>query len=315
MKTIYVVPFVHSGEEIFYDLSSHQDERIRPFIAFRDEVEKSGYAFQVTKTCAHLENPEAILSLGTISSPILENIASYPKERCSLLVAEPPTLQPWLYHPDLKNYFGKILVLFDDLSSSEGYQKFYHQQGREKKVESVPSFEEKKYCILIQSNLYCSHSQELYSKRREAAYYFSDKIGFDLFGSGWEEIPSWKGKYFGDKLDLLKNYKFHLCYENMHEQRGYITERIFESFFSGTVPVYWGASNIDQYIPADCFIDRRCFSSNEELHYFLSQMNSSTYQSYLRAADQFLASPSMYPFTPTGFAKHLLKQILPQKEG
>ena len=31
-----------------------------------------------------------------------------------------------------------------------------------------------------------------------------------------------------NKLDVIKKYKFCLCYENICDQRGYITERIFD---------------------------------------------------------------------------------------
>ena len=40
---------------------------------------------------------------------------------------------------------------------------------------------------------------------------------------------------------------------------GYISEKIFDCFFAGTVPLYLGAPDIEDYIPADTFIDLRQF--------------------------------------------------------
>lgn len=314
--TVYLVPFVHSGEEIFYDPHSHQDERIKPFIALREAIEEAGYEFRVTRDCKNLENPTAILSLCNIYSPILENIQAYPKEICSLFVPEPPILHPWLYDRRLTAIFGKIFVMFDDLVDNVNYFKCTHHQGRESAVFEAPSFKEKKFLVLIQSNLTCPEPRELYSKRREAAWFFSQTAGFDLYGSGWEGNPAWLGHYGGDKRQLLKQYRFHLCYENMEDQRGYITERIFESMFSRTVPIYWGASNIDEYVPKECFIDRRAFSSNDELLAFLQQVDEKTYAGYLDAAARFLASPAAEPFSPKGFAQAILSRILPgQRNG
>ena len=45
----------------------------------------------------------------------------------------------------------------------------------------------------------------------------------------------------------------------MRDVLGYITEKIFDSFAAWCVPVYWGASNVTDYIPEGCFIDRRKF--------------------------------------------------------
>ena len=41
----------------------------------------------------------------------------------------------------------------------------------------------------------------------------------------------------------------------MRNVNGYVTEKIFDAFKAGCVPVYWGAENITKYVPAECFID------------------------------------------------------------
>lgn len=42
--------------------------------------------------------------------------------------------------------------------------------------------------------------------------------------------PSYKGKV-QEKQSVLKKTKFSICYENVSDLQGYITEKIFDSFF------------------------------------------------------------------------------------
>ena len=58
---------------------------------------------------------------------------------------------------------------------------------------------------------------------------------------------------------------FAFCFENSDSYCGYITEKIFDAFFSGTIPIYFGAPDIQDYIPKNCYIDYRQFHSTDEL--------------------------------------------------
>jgi len=44
----------------------------------------------------------------------------------------------------------------------------------------------------------------------------------------------------GHKKPIMEQYKFSIYHENARNIPGYITEKIFDSFFAGCVPVYWG---------------------------------------------------------------------------
>ena len=78
----------------------------------------------------------------------------------------------------------------------------------------------------------------------------------------------YKGKA-QNKIETIKHYKFCICYENTQNIKGYITEKIFDCFAAGVVPIYWGASNIEAYIPKTCFIDQREFQEFEEVYQFI----------------------------------------------
>ncbi|MDA3966383.1 MULTISPECIES: glycosyltransferase family 10 domain-containing protein [Helicobacter] len=49
----------------------------------------------------------------------------------------------------------------------------------------------------------------------------------------------WGDDVFTSKINWLKDYKFNLCFENS-SYAGYTTERIFDAFIAGCIPIYWG---------------------------------------------------------------------------
>lgn len=48
-----------------------------------------------------------------------------------------------------------------------------------------------------------------------------------------------RGKFGDDKIAYLRQFKFNLCPENSNN-RGYVTEKVFEAIKAGCVPIYWG---------------------------------------------------------------------------
>ena len=46
---------------------------------------------------------------------------------------------------------------------------------------------------------------------------------------------------------------------------GYITEKIFDCLYAGTIPLYMGAPDILDYIPEDVFVDCRKYSTWTEM--------------------------------------------------
>ncbi len=78
----------------------------------------------------------------------------------------------------------------------------------------------------------------------------------------------------GPKLDVLSRYKFCLGFENTSFP-GYITEKIFDCFLAGTIPIYMGAPDILDYIPRSCFVDLRRFNNYDELGEYLNAFSAS----------------------------------------
>ncbi len=233
---------------------------------------------------------------------------------------------------DNHKYFKKIFTWNDDLVDNKKYFKFNYSFKIPKEINK--SFKNKKLCTLIAGNHIGNNSKELYSKRREAIRWFEKYHinDFDLYGIGWNEFKtrnryinyglrklkikmssnkykSYKGK-INRKKDILEKYKFSICYENLRDVPGYITEKIFDCFFSGCVPIYWGANNITEHIPQNCFIDKRRFSTYAELYKFIKNMKEEIYSTYLDNIETFLNSDKIKQFSAEYFASSIAEEIL-----
>ncbi|WP_321507957.1 glycosyltransferase family 10 domain-containing protein [uncultured Methanoregula sp.] len=256
-----------------------------------------------------------------------------PKKQNYLLIFESKLIRPQNWNIRNHRFFKKIFTWDDDFVDGEKYFKinFSHQVPS-----SLPSIgiNDKKLCTLIAANKVYHRPNELYSERVNAIRWFEGNHpqDFDLYGQGWDlrfysgilghlncimplrrirppTFSSYRGP-IKDKLSVLKNYKFSICYENLKNTKGYITEKIFDCFFAGCVPVYWGAPNITDHIPPDTFIDRRKFSTYNEIYEFMTDLPDEKYAQYLSAIRNFLQSEKMDQFTAEKFADTIIKEII-----
>jgi hypothetical protein len=240
-----------------------------------------------------------------------ENLEGRDLEKMVLFMWEPPTVQPELYDPKVQAQFGKIFTWDDDLVDGKRFFKFCYP-ALQARLDNLPLFEEKKFCTLIGRRLSSKHPKQLYSERENTIRFFEDKVGeFDLYGPFWEKrkFKNWRGA-IPDKLAVLKNYKYCICYENTRDVKGYISEKIFDCFAAGVVPVYWGASNVEKYIPPRCFIDRRKFKTNKQLYQFLKKITKEEYAKYLESASAFLKSEEAKAFTAERFIETFILGVI-----
>lgn len=220
------------------------------------------------------------------------DLSKLPKEKLILFMWEPPVVLKKMYRSKILDHFTKVYTWDDDLVDNQKFFKFYYPVLRQM-LPDLPHFEDRKLCTLVCSNLRSSHLLELYSERKRVIEYF-EKVkdpGFEFYGRKWPEgvYASYRGEC-SDKYETIKNYRFSICYENMRDVKGYVTEKIFDCFATGSIPVYWGASNVTDTIPKGCFIDRRDFSSFDELYTFMKAMTKEEYTGYLDRIRAFLKS-------------------------
>jgi len=90
----------------------------------------------------------------------------------------------------------------------------------------------------------------------------------------------------------------------------YITVKIFDSLAQGCVPVYWGADNVLDYIPDNCFIDRRKFANTAEVHRFISAITAQEYAQYQANIARFMKSEVAARFSSAHFARQVVDGVL-----
>lgn len=231
-----------------------------------------------------------------------------PKEKMICFKWEAVKAMPVYYEP-----YYRVYAFDDDLLDGRKFYKFYYPvlQAMLEEIE-IPTYSEKKFCTMVVGNYYPV-------ERREMAKFFKDQPDgiFDLWGTPPEDCqdhPMYKGRIRGSlsgkqKLATLKNYRFGICFENTHTTPGYITEKIFDYFAAGCVPVYWGPDNVAEFIPEGCFIDYRQFESNDHMLAFLESITEAQYNAYLANIRDFLSSDQAQLFSVSYFEDLLLAAL------
>jgi len=258
-----------------------------------------------------LDNQTAFVLFSNLG-PLLKDLdlSRIPRRQKILFAWEPPTVQPEIWDPKIQAQFEKIYTWNDDLVDNIRYFKFYYPVFVPRISPLVP-YEERKFLTLIVSRLSSPHPHELYSERERLIRFFEARpdLEFDLYGRHWSKrnFRVWKGE-IPDKLAVLKQYRFAIAYENSIET-GYITEKLWDCLIAGVVPIYWGAPNVQDFIPAECFIDRRQFESHEALLAYLQAMKKEEWEGYIERAGSFLRSEKTQKFTINHFAKIIAEAV------
>jgi hypothetical protein len=144
---------------------------------------------------------------------------------------------------------------------------------------------------------------ELHSKRKHAIEELNVKQGvLDIYGKGWTpvlEIP------VGQKIQVMRDYRYSLCFENF-KMPGYVTEKIIDSLVAGTIPIYLGAPDIDDFIGTECFVD--AYGDLSDWSGFEKWFRSQG-PSFVNSAQKFLKSELGLRFSYGAFAERLLKLL------
>lgn len=111
------------------------------------------------------------------------------------------------------------------------------------------------------------------------------------------------------KIDVLIEYKFNICTENMNGINGLVTEKIFDSIIAGCIPIYEGASDIFEYVPKGLFINLADFKSAEELENYLVDFDKADFNRWQKLRRQFIQSEKFDRHQPHVIAECLANFI------
>lgn len=235
----------------------------------------------------------------------------------AFVIFEPPVVDPRLYEalPELTAAFERVYVhnTTGDGYSLEGVdtsklRQLYWPQPRDDVIKIYWERTERLDRIVVVNGNHIPRKvpNELYSKRIEAMASLAQMGVVDLYGRGWAKwwsrasmwLPYWKHRktlmsiYKGtcqSKYEVLSQYKFSLCFENM-AMKGYVTEKIFDCLYAGTVPLYLGATDISDLVPESAYIDCRRFSSWVKMQEFVARITDEQLHAMRHAGSAFLCS-------------------------
>jgi alpha(1,3/1,4) fucosyltransferase len=332
IQACIVVSSPYQNNQIF-DLSNltlNRDNCLLGFYSLRQEFSKIG---------VHLSTSD-VVNLDDSSIVIYNEMPKkmpnrQDKNKSYLLLFESELIRPDNWDLEKHKHFNKIFTWNDEFVDNVKYFKINFSS--EFPV-SIPKniCNKKKLCTLIAGSKIADHPLELYSKRIEAIRWFEKNhpMDFDLYGIGWGEykftgpkiirvlnkikplakllapkFPSYQGMV-SEKKSTLERYKFCICYENVKDIPGYITEKIFDCFIAGCIPIYWGADNIEKYIPKKCFIDKNFFNDYDSLYEFINTIDDNTYLAYLNNIENFMNSRKSYQFSHEYFIRTVTTTIL-----
>lgn len=323
-RSIFIDPSyqVFNSDRLF-DLTNpilNRDGQLLPYVRLRDYALEKGFS---VSTADHLFKSQLQDNhqLDYYSMGILDNFPKLMNEKnvnlSGFLIMEPPAVAPHLYKalPKLTKHFQKVYlhnIIGDGYSLKNVDQSklytFYWPQPHQDVLEPYWNNDKRQNRIVVINGNHIPRSLkgQLYSKRIEAMASLA-KIGIvDLYGRGWDQWWShrsmWPPYWFNykslmsiyrgsceSKYEVLSNYKFSLCFENM-AMSGYVTEKLFDCLYAGTIPLYLGAKDIEKLIPPDIYIDCRRFSSWEEMSDKVMSMPDSEILEMKEAGRKFIQS-------------------------
>jgi alpha(1,3/1,4) fucosyltransferase len=327
-NTIYVEPtYPAFGNDLLFeaaDPSLNRDDQLRPFKRYRQEVDGQGLEIHTSDLFDRSVSGSRALfySLGSLRR-IKELTTRAEMFPVAFVCMEPPVVAPSMYQalPQLTALFERVFVYN---TTGDGYSltgvdvnklaKFYCPSAYDHVLEPFWSKKDRLIrAVVINGNLRPrSRINELYSVRIDAMTTLAESGAVDLFGHGWKKVLSRAGLWYPvwsnyptisriyrgptpSKLETLSRYRFCLCFENM-KMSGYITEKIFDCFYAGTIPLYLGAPDVEAYIPSNAYIDCRAFSSWKEMWAYAVALGESQINDIRQAGRAFLASEAAYKF-------------------
>lgn len=176
-------------------------------------------------------------------------------------------LEPRAVRPDgyakiteLEDKFDYILTYDSELlKRNKKYIKYIVGQSR---VYEPKIYDKKKMFSMIASN---KRMTEGHRFRHDISESLSQKHKIDMWGSGY--------KSFNSKIDPLSEYYFSISVMNSKIDN-FFTEVLIDNFMLGTIPIFWGCPNINEY-----FDDRGIirFDTISELDEILSNLTIRDY--------------------------------------
>ena len=233
------------------------------------------------------------------------------------------------------SYENKNLKKFDFKKNIEKWDDRYFSNiiaGNKWHIEKIQYFKHMtllnnfKHIILntIYKNYFSStfkavKNSELREKRMELISKLAPDDKIHIYGNGWNNCSHLPKKWHylfqeplstifkgptNNKRFTMRNYKFSICYENVRV-KGWITEKIFQIFLTGSIPVYLGAPDVENYIPKETFINVDNFENDQDMIKYMSSMSSEQTKKILELGYEWISSKAGYKYSNEYYASNI----------
>lgn len=324
MKRLFIDPSYPAYEKnkLFDkdDIVLNRDDSLAPYIKLKSDLEKLSIE-ALTYDCVKNFSNSELDGDGYISFGMMRDFEEIKKNGLRLVaffILEPPLIinKTYLSLPYLTSMFEKVFIHNTtgdcfDLSNVkvEKLSKLYWPQPYPEVNESYWGNTDRMNKIVVINGHHRPRrllQRELYSQRIKWFTSLNKYIPVDLYGRGWDQLisrsslwPTYLKNYFSikriykgtcsSKLKLMSQYDFALCFENLIMD-SYITEKIFDCFYSGVIPIYRGGDDIQKWIPSEAFIDLRKFANEKDLSDYLINLTMIQKKIFRDAGKAFVSS-------------------------
>lgn len=216
------------------------------------------------------------------------------------------------------NSYKNLLILLDFFDVVFSYDQVFNNYKNFRRVNItfasnrlVESVNKVLLIVMMQSNKESDHPDELYSYRYDLIMKSFSRFpnDFKLYGDGWgSEFPD--SVWVEDKVKELSKFRFSYIIENMRNISGYLSEKLFDSYQSLTVPIYLGARDILNYVPQNTLILMEDFNDINNLFDYLEYMSEETYQTYINNIKLFRNSNEYKQFSIHEFSSIISETIV-----
>jgi hypothetical protein len=323
-------PSSHYYANLFFDLSTYlnRDNTLRANYDLKIALEDAGYpvftADLYLRIFDHYSGCE--FHYWSFGAPAIRALTFLGKgvKKLGVILFEPPLVKPEDYRK-----IESLVATFDHVFLhnviGDGYQlppiqfmgkldKFYWTNKNFDRHEMRNDQGDRlaKIALIAGAHFAKAQPDNGYGKRLEAIKYFGFDGDLKLFGFGWGKVQ-WRSPFSSlvwsfklwiankkipaptKKSSIYRQYDFALCFENM-AMAGYLTEKIFDAFFAKAIPIYWGAPDISNFIPSDCFIALDDFRDVKTCFDYCLNLTDDEKATYRAAIEKFLNSDEFAKF-------------------
>ena len=314
-KTIFLEPtYSIFYEDGLFDSARYQDPSMAlPYIRLKETLESKGIQVHTAdyfRLGHYLSHINEYWSIGAVNQ--FSTLESSKILGAGFILLEPPLIDSKIYESlDHISTLFKRVYLYDPIPKIRNTHRVFIPIPYKNVIDEYWENDIRldKYVIISGNHAPFFKSNELYSKRIDCINHFSKSNSLDLYGRNWNltlnrrtlwwkyllNYPSIMKVYKGvteNKHKTLANYKYSICFENS-EMNGYITEKICDCFYAGTVPIYYGASDISDFIDPNSYIDYKNFNNLVDLKRYVDSLSNTQYLDMREKGKIFIEKQSL----------------------